>query len=450
MMQIWGHADGHSRHEILAYFAEKGLLPDDVSAALVCLAGAGLLSFPQTPSGEDHLAHSLYQSDVLVSVVIVSYNSLAWLPGCLASLRLQTHGRLEIVLVDNGSTDGSADWLAEHHPDLTLVRLEQTCSLAAAINQGVQASCGEYLLLLNPDVVLDPQAVAHLLHVAQGDENVAAVAAKLRLMWAPAFLKGLGNLVGALSWGTDSALGHLDLGQFDYWTELPSACFAAALLPARSLKAIGPLDDGLPMYYEDSEWCYRARLFGSNVRLAPQAVIYHAFSSRVPDGIQAGLAVNKLQRVVYGRLRFITRLLGFSYLFRFLLGYLFEDLLNVMICLLRGRWGHVRAYWRAWSDYLTSLKALRSDREKIQSRRTQTDRALFQLQRHAPVPLVWHGLPLLTWDIVLHEYKPWIEARQTGRSKMTLQRALAIWRIEGAAALAHRLGRGILWKWMQP
>jgi GT2 family glycosyltransferase len=383
-------------------------------------------------------------------VVIVSYKSLAWLPGCLASLRLQTHGRLEIVLVDNGSTDGSADWLAEHHPDLTLVRLEQTCSLAAAINQGVQASCGEYLLLLNPDVVLDPHAVSHLLQVALGDENVAAVAAKLRLMWAPAFLNGLGNLVGALSWGTDSALGHLDLGQFDHWTELPSTCFAAALLPARSLKVIGPLDNGLPMYYEDSEWCYRARLFGLNVRLAPKAVVYHAFSGRVPDGTHAGLAVIKLHRVVYGRLRFITRQLGPGFLFRFLIGYAVEDLLNMMICLLRGRWGHLRAYWRAWSDYLGSLKALRCERKNIQSKRTQADRALFQLQRHAPVPLVWRGLPLVTWDIVRHEYRPWIEAHQTGRSKITLPRALSIWQVEGIAALAHRLGRGILWKLMQP
>jgi hypothetical protein len=157
-----------------------------------------------------------------------------------------------------------------------------------------------------------------------------------------------------------------------------------------------------------------------------------------------------LQRVIYGRLRFITRLLGPGFLLRFLIGYVLEDLLNVMTCLLRGRWGYLRAYWRAWSDYFHSLNELRSDRKNIQSRRTQTDRALYRLQSHAPVPLVWRGLPLLTWDIVRHEYKPWIESSQFGRSKMTLQRALSIWRIEGAAALAHRLGRGILWKLMQP
>jgi GT2 family glycosyltransferase len=449
MLGLWQHADGRSQQEIQTYFEEEGLKSRDVSAALVCLARAGLLSYPQAPSNTDHSVEVPYKSEAHVSVLIISYNSLAWLPGCLASLVAQSHPYLETVVVDNGSSDGSADWLAEHHPNITLVRLEQSCSLATAINHGVEVIHGDYILLLNPDVVLDPHAVSCLLEVAQSNPDIAAVAAKLRLMWAPAFLNGLGNLVGALSWGTDSALGYLDLGQFDRWNELPSACFAAALLPVKALNEIGPLDDGLPMYYEDTEWCYRARLFGHAVCLAPQAVVYHAFSGRVPDGVESSLEAVKLQRVVYGRLRFITRLLGFNYLLRFFVGYLLEDMVYGLVYLVRGRWGHLRAYWRAWLDYFNSLDDLRLERKILQQRRSQTDWALFNLQRQSPVPLVWRGLPLLTWDIVRHEYAPWIESRQTGRPKMTLQRALSVWRVEGIAALLHRIGRGILWKWMQ-
>ena len=450
MLEIWQSADGRSLQQVLAHFQDQGYPAGDVSAALVCLARAGLLSYPQSPSTDNDSPHFDGASSPLVSVIIVTYNSLAWLPGCLASLQDQSHAPLEIILVDNGSSDGTAGWLAEQLPGSTLLRLDPPGSLAAAINRGIEASKGEYLLLLNPDVVLDPQAVSHLVKVAQSGENIAAVAAKLRLLWAPAFINGLGNLVGALSWGTDIGLGRLDLGQFDAWTELPSACFAAALLPAKALQAVGTLDEGLPMYYEDSEWCYRARLFGFSVRPAPQAVIYHAFSGRVPDGMQAGLSAEKLRRVVYGRLRFITRLLGPGMLGRFLFCYIFEDFLNAIACLLRGRWDHCRAYWRAWADYLTSLKELRLCRKTLQSRRLQTDRELFRLQRQAPVPLVWRGLPLLTWDIVRYEYQPWIESRHTGRPRMTLPRALSIWRMEGPAALAHRLGRAIIWKWMQP
>jgi hypothetical protein len=314
----------------------------------------------------------------------------------------------------------------------------------------MEAGRGEHFLLLNPDVVLEPETVSRLVETAQSDEGCAAVAAKLRLLWTPAFLNGLGNLVGALSWGTDAALGHLDLGQFDHWTELPSACFAAALLPRRALQEIGLLDEGFLMYYEDSEWCYRARLFGYTVRLAPQAVVYHAFSGRTPGGSTSGLGEVKLRRVVYGRLRFITRLLGPGYFLRFFSGYLLEDLLNGLLYLVRGRFGHLRACAQGWKDYFAALPELRCERKMIQPRRRLADRELFRLQRQVPAPLVRGGQPQLTWDIVCHEYVPWLQAPQPEKPRMSLKRAQAIWKVEGFGAMAHRIGRRMVWRLMQP
>lgn len=450
MLKVWQHADGRLEQDILTHFEAAGLQPEEVVAALACLAHAGLLIHPEATPPADHSVLKPAKSDGLISALIVSYNSRDWLPGCLASLRAQSHPLLETIVVDNGSHDGSADWLAKHHPEVILVRLEDGCSLAGAINRGIGTAHGEYILLLNPDVVLDSGAVSRLVETAQSDARCAAVAAKLRLLWAPAFLNGLGNLVGALSWGTDSALGHLDLGQFDHWSELPSACFAAALLPAKPLDEIGPLDEGFPMYYEDSEWCYRARLLGFTVRLAPQAVVYHAMSGRTPNAADSGLGVVKLQRVVYGRLRFITRLLGPGLLFRFMAGYLLEDLANGALYLLRGRWSQVRAYGRAWMDYFKSLHELRLERKMLQARRKLADRELFRLQRQIPAPLIRQGLPLLTWDIVCHEYLPRLQEHRAVKSKMSLKRALAIWQVEGFVALAHRIGRNLVWKWMRP
>jgi hypothetical protein len=450
MLQVMQQADGRQEQDILSHFEQEGLPSNRVAAALACLVQAGLLTRPGDTPSTDRPPPTPQSSDHLVSVVIVSYNSRAWLPDCLASLRAQSLSPLELIVVDNGSNDGSADWLAVHQPDVILVRLEAAISLAGAINRGIESARGKYILLLNPDVILDPDAVYRLLETAQGDASCAAVAAKLRLLWAPAFLNGLGNLVGAFFWGTDSALGHLDLGQYDHWTELPSACFAAALLPAKALEDIGPLDDGFPMYYEDVEWCYRARLFGYTVRLAPQAVIYHAFSSRLPSETASSLDEVKQQRVSYGRLRFITRLLGPGFLLRCLTNYLLEDLLNGLRNLALGRWGNARACGRAWREYLSSLSELRLRRKTLQQRRTLSDRELFSLQRQIPAPLVRQGLPLLTWDIVCHEYLPWISTCRAGSSKVSLRRALAIWQVEGFSALAHRIGRKVLWKWMQP
>jgi GT2 family glycosyltransferase len=454
MRQIWQGADGRAGPEILADFERQGLPGPGIRAVLDCLVQAGLLTGPDAVKPADDIRKIIGQGDPLVSVVIVSYNSRAWLPDCLASLANQSYSPLEIIVVDNGSNDGSPDWLAEHHPEVSLVRLRDGGSLAGAINRGIEVGRGEYILLLNPDVVLDADTVSRLVEIAQSDERCAAVAAKLRLLWAPAFLNGLGNLVGALSWGTDAALGHLDLGQFDHWTELPSACFAATLLPVRAVQEIGPLDEGFPMYYEDSEWCYRARLFGYTVRLAPKAAVYHAFSGRTPGGSAgapaSALGAVKLQRVVYGRLRFITRLLGPGYWLRFFAGYLLEDLLNGLLYLVRGRFGHVGAFPRAWRDYFAALPELRRQRRMIQQRRKLADRKLFRLQRQAPVPLIRGGRPLLTWDIICHEYLPRLQATQAAKPRMGLKRALAIWRVEGFSAMAHRIGRIMVWRLMQP
>jgi GT2 family glycosyltransferase len=451
MLDVWQYADGRFKQDILSHFAiDQGLPADRVAVALECLAQAGLLArLDSAPSVGPSPAPSSV-GNPLISALIVSYNSLAWLPGCLASLASQSLPPSEIIVVDNGSSDGSAAWLVEHHPDVIVLPRENTCSLAGAINQGISVARGEFILLLNPDVVLDRDALFRLWDAAQSDDRCAAVAAKLRLLWAPAFLNGVGNQVGALSWGMDNALGHLDLGQFDHWDELPSACFAAALLPTRALDQVGLLDDRFPMYYEDIEWCYRARWLGYKVRLAPGAIVYHAFSSRHPGAVERSLGETKLQRVVYGRLRFITRLLEPGLLFRFLISYGVEDLFNGLLCLFRGRWGEGRAYGRAWMEYLGSLSELRSARKSFRQRRPLADRELFRLQRQVPVPLIRQGAPLLTWDIVCHEYLPWIQSHRPARSKMSVRRAFSIWQVEGLYALIHRLGRRALWKLMQP
>jgi hypothetical protein len=273
----------------------------------------------------------------------------------------------------------------------------------------------------------------------------------------------------------DNGLGHLDLGQFEAWSSLPSVCFAAALIPRFAWECAGALDEKFPLYYEDSEWSYRARLFGLQLRAAPQAVVYHAFSARVPSGAESGLAPRKLRQVAFGRLRWITRLLGPGFLLRFLLNYLLEDFLRACLALLRGRGRILGAYAGAWTDYLAELPSLRAERRELQLRRAVSDRDLFRIQVDLPAPLVWHGLPLLTWDAIRYQYLPLLASRRTrplaefpqaepagpeqdvqkapptsGRTGSWVERARDIWAAEGWRGLAHNLGRRLQWRLMQP
>jgi GT2 family glycosyltransferase len=382
-------------------------------AAVTCLAEAGLLVRdghpliapvrPVPPAGT---------AGVSVSVVLVTYNSGEWIDACLASLRRQTHHALEVVVVDNGSpVDPVAD-VRRAHPEARYVRQPAGRSFASALNAGAAVATGSALLFLNPDVELEPDAIAQMVARLSTRPRVGAVAAKLRFHWAPAFLNGLGNRVEARSWGSDNAIGHLDLGQFDDRLLVPSACFAAALIPRDAWMAVGPVDEGYPMYYEDVAWCYRARRLGFDIVSAPDAVVYHAFGSRLASGDEPGLTPRKLAHVVYGRVRFASTALGGPTGRRFREAYLREDLANVRVMARRGDLAGVRAYARAWLRVAAHAWSWRSLVATLDDAPV-TAEAVVEADARWPDGLTWNGVPELTLPIVRDVYLPLLAAGRT-------------------------------------
>ena len=410
LVALWEEVGGRSLEEILDQGREAGESRPEILGALACLAEAGLTR--REPPLETRNQEPAFGLGPLVSVVIVGFNSRGWLVDCLPSLARQRYSPLEIIVVDNGSNDDTCPWLQSHHPGVKAHRLEKSGALSQAINFGVARARGDFFLLLNPDVLLDPAAVYHLVEIAQQDPTCAAVAAKLKLWWAPAFLNGLGNVVGPFSWGTDIGLGHLDLGQFDCWEEIPSACFAATLIPRSAWDKVGPLDEGFPLYYEDAEWCYRARSLGWRIRPAPRAVVFHAFGGRHPSGQADPLTPRKLERVAYGRLRFAYKLADKS-LPRFLRNYALEDLLNGARAFFRLKWPMIRAYGAAWLQFSREWPGLRSVRAQALAERTLPDKALFKTPAELPPTLVWNGLPELSWERIRTIYLPLIQSKRT-------------------------------------
>lgn len=410
LFELWEFAQGKSLEQILKLYPHQEGQEDYLRAAICCLSEANLLTRNKDSTKLEAELHS-YKGEC-ISIIVVSHNSRSWLAECLSSIHDQTYGPLEVIVVDNASTDGSADWVETSYPESIVIRLGKPHTFSEAINIGVERARGSMYLLLNPDVRLERDAVAQLMAVYMANENCAAVGAKLRLWWAPAFLNGLGNRVGPFSWGTDNGVGHLDLGQFDHWKEIPSACFAAAIISRKAWEVIGPLDEGFPMYYEDSEWSYRARLLGFRIFVAPRAVVYHAFGGRVPTGDERELAPTKLRNVVYGRLRFAIKLLDKN-LLHFLRNYLVEDCLYLVRALLAWKLAHFKVILAAWFRILKDLTGILAERRTIQLRRVVSDQELFSLQKDIPMTLTWRGLPELSRDIVRSQYLPVILEKRT-------------------------------------
>ncbi len=160
------------------------------------------------------------------------------------------------------------------------------------------------------------------------------------------------------------------------------------------------------MYYEDAEWCYRARALGFEIRVAPQAVAYHAFGGSVPTGDEERLSNVKLKRVVYGRLRFALKLFHGWWRRRLLANYLREDFTNLRRSLALRDFGSVRAYVAGWWDTAVSLPDIGRQRRRLAPRLVRDNEALLTTDMRIPDPLTSNGLPILTRDLVENHYLP--------------------------------------------
>jgi GT2 family glycosyltransferase/uncharacterized protein (DUF433 family) len=398
IVELWNNAQDKTLDQIIEEY--KNINPDLIRAAIACLSEAELLVrkgyTPELKCLEKIEGH-------LVSAIIITYNSLKWLGEIIPSIYNQTYSPVEIVLVENGSNDGSIEWVEENYPEIKIIRLKNTTSFAAANNIGISSAKGDYIFLVNPDVKVESDAISEMVKLEKKHGDNAIVAAKLKFWWAPPFINGIGNRVGQFSWGTDNCLGYLDLGQFDHWIELPSACFAATLFPKKLFDFTGSIDENFPMYYEDAEWSYRARTKGIRVIPAANAIIYHAFGGKIPGEENDNLTPTKLQNVAYGRYRFVI-LINNIYLFRFLKNYFIEDCLNIFRLLIKLDIRNINAYFNAWFKVFLDFPVLLDKREQIQNQRIIDDEELYAIQKNMPRTLVWEGLPELTWQLIEDYY----------------------------------------------
>jgi GT2 family glycosyltransferase len=133
----------------------------------------------------------------LVTTIVVNWNGRAFLEKCLSSLRAQTYQPHEVILVDNGSTDDSLDYVAATFPEVRVIRLPDNRGFAAANNVGIREATGQYVALLNNDAYAEPGWLAHMVAAAEQQTDVGLVACKLLFAHAPDTINAAGL---ALDW----------------------------------------------------------------------------------------------------------------------------------------------------------------------------------------------------------------------------------------------------------
>lgn len=215
-----------------------------------------------------------------VSVIIPNYNGWRFLPTCLDSLRRQTLANHEVIVVDNGSTDGSVALLAQHYPEVRVLAPADTRSFfSGAVNAGIAAARADLVFLLNNDTEADERCLEELAAAMDAHPECALAAAKMRLFDRRDVLNSAGDFYGRDGIPGNRGVWETDRGQYDELSECFAPSGGAGIYRKALFREIGGFDEDFIGYCEDVDVGWRARLAGHHCRFVAAAVVYHRLSA---------------------------------------------------------------------------------------------------------------------------------------------------------------------------
>lgn len=216
---------------------------------------------------------------VTLSIVIPNWNGARFLPVCLEALRQQTHPALEVLIVDNASSDGSQDLIQREYPWVKLIELPTNTGFTGACNTGMRAATGEIVALLNNDTEVDPGWAAAVIDAFARHPEVGSVASKMLLFEKRDHIHTTGDFFTTDGRAGNRGVWQKDEGQFDREEYVFSACGGSSAYRRVMLDQIGLLDDDFFFSGEDVDLGWRVNLSGWRCLYTPAAIVYHHLSA---------------------------------------------------------------------------------------------------------------------------------------------------------------------------
>lgn len=319
----------------------------------------------------------------VISIIIINWNGREVLPLCMESLTNQTFQDFEIILVDNGSTDGSVNDLKAHWPQLSLniIRLPKNIGFAIANNIGARASNSEWLALLNNDAFPSPTWVETLLSKAREHSEFTFFASRLLQVDRPNMIDGTGDVyhVSGLVWNRQhNHPAHLAVSQVG---EVFSPQGAAGLYQRKAFLEIGGFDESYHSYHEDLDLAFRLRLRGHRCLYVPDALVYHKGSFSTGKGSDFAVQYGH-RNMVWCYFQNMPGWLFWRYLPEHLLA-------NIFTILHIGSKGQIKAILSAKWNALCGLPRILKKRKAVQQARIATaTQILASLDRRFLAPYI--------------------------------------------------------------
>ncbi len=218
-----------------------------------------------------------------ISVIVVKWNGRDQLQECLSSIYEQTFNNFETILVDNGSTDGSIEFVNKKFPDTKIIKLKQNEGFCAGNNIGLQHASGDFIALLNNDTKADKHWLQELFKAIEMDYQIGICASCLVNYFNPTIMDTAGD--GYDISGVGFKIGNkLPVSDFQEKRDVFGACAGAALYRRSMIEKIGFFDEDFFAMGEDIDLSFRARLADYRCVYVPEAVVYHKINKTVKPG----------------------------------------------------------------------------------------------------------------------------------------------------------------------
>jgi len=305
---------------------------------------------------------------IKTAVVILNWNGLEWLQKFLEPVVRYSAGvNTSVYVADNGSKDGSSDWVSMNFKDVTTIRFESNLGFAGGYNRAIKQIDATYFLLLNSDVGVTENWLNPLVEFMDLNPDVASCQPKIRSYHKKDHFEYAGAAGGYMDkYGYTFCRGRIfdniekDSGQYDDYADILWSTGACMMVRSEAWIKCGGLDDDFFAHMEEVDLCWRFRLAGYRVCYVPRSTVYHVGGGSLPYDTEKktylnfrnnlfllykNLPDNKLHKIL-----FIRKLL---------------DGLAAMMFILTGRFAGARAVWKAHIDYYKSIKSLKEKRKLV-------------------------------------------------------------------------------------
>ena len=314
----------------------------------------------------------------LFSVIVVNYNGQSFLKDCFDSLLRTTYPSVEILMVDNGSTDDSVSFVEQHYPQVKLIKSPTNLSYSGGNNLGIRHAAGDYVVMLNNDTEVPPGWLEPLAEEFASDQAIAACQPKILKMTDRSSFEYAGAAGGYIDrYGYPFLRGRIfdvieqDRGQYQNRVDLFWTSGAAMAIRKSVLDEIGLLDEDFVLHMEEIDLCWRMLLMGYRLRIRPDAVIYHFGGGTLGRERVAKLYYNLRNSIFMLLKNYSTRRLLWVLPVRSILDLAFLAKSLVTLDLKRAA-----AVPAAYAGLLVHPRLILKKRREIQRRRTVSDRAI--------------------------------------------------------------------------